>query len=333
MSASATQVLTPAPMTAQSSPALVQVVGLGRTFGERQALRDISFSVRPGERLALLGPNGSGKSTLLRILATMLKPSAGAASIDGLDVQRQSAQVRKRLGTVFQSPSLDGKLSVRENLRFQGYLFGLSGQVLRQRIEEVLARFNLDERGQDRVETLSGGLKRRVELAKTLLHRPRLLLLDEPSTGLDPAARLDFWDVVLALQEERELALVVATHLLDEADRCHQVLMLDQGRLVAADTPEALKAQVGGVVVTLETAEPARLSRRLLQECGIKSREVGGLLHLEGAHDLEAAARLQRQYPREISALRIGRPTLEDVFLALTGRSLEPGNSAEGGAS
>ena len=307
---------------APAQPPAVQVVNLERRFGDRAALAGMNFDVAPGERLALLGPNGSGKSTLMRILATLLRPSGGTARVCGLDVTRERAAVRHRLGTVFQSPSLDGKLSVRENLRIQGNLYGVTGPELGRRVEEAIGRLGLAERARDRVETLSGGLKRRAELAKVLLHRPSVLLLDEPSTGLDPAARLDFWATFLAIQQERTLTAVVATHLMDEAERCTQAALLDAGRLVALDTPAALKARLGGTVVDVEAGDPDALVPRLWERLGLRARKLGNTLRIENATGFEAAERIQGAFPREVTAVRVGQPTLEDVFLALTGRRL-----------
>ncbi|MFI5400095.1 MAG: ABC transporter ATP-binding protein [SAR324 cluster bacterium] len=305
-----------------AQPPAVQVVNLERRFDGRAALAGMTFDVAQGERLALLGPNGSGKSTLLRILATLLRPSGGSAQVWGLDVTRERAAVRHRLGTVFQSPSLDGKLSVRENLRLQGHLYGVTGPELTRRVGEAIERLGLAERARDRVETLSGGMKRRAELAKVLLHRPSVLLLDEPSTGLDPAARLDFWATFLAIQQERTLTAVVATHLMDEAERCTQAALLDAGRLVALDTPAALKARLGGPVVDVEAGDPDALIPRLSARLGLRARKLGNTLRIENAAGFDTAERIQRTFPEEVVAVRIGQPTLEDVFLALTGRRL-----------
>jgi ABC-2 type transport system ATP-binding protein len=172
------------------------------------------------------------------------------------------------------------------------------------------------------VETLSGGMKRRVELAKVLLHRPSVLLLDEPSTGLDPAARLEFWSTLLALQQERAMTLIVATHLLEEADRCTRVALLDEGRLVALDTPDALKARIGGPVLDVEAGDPDALLPRLAATLGLRARKIGHALRIEAAAGFETAQRIQQAFPREVLAVRLGQPTLEDVFLALTGRRL-----------
>jgi ABC-2 type transport system ATP-binding protein len=306
----------------EGASAAIAVQGLERRFGERVALAGVTFTVAPGERLALLGPNGSGKSTLLRTLATLLRPTMGTALVCGLDIRREPSAVRHRLGTVFQSPSLDGKLTVRENLTIQGHLYGLRGAELTQRSAEALERLSLGDRAKDRVEALSGGMKRRVELAKVLIHRPSVLLLDEPSTGLDPAARLEFWAALLAVQQEQGLTVLVATHLMDEADRCTRAALLDEGRLVALDAPDALKAQVGGPVLDIEAVDPDALLPKLKTSLGLAARKVGNALRIEGTSGFDVAERVQRAFPREVLAVRVGQPTLEDVFLALTGRRL-----------
>ena len=316
-------------------PVMIGLRDLCLAYAGRQALQDISFEVFRGERFALLGPNGSGKSTLLRILSTLLRPTSGTAEVDGLDTTAHPGAVRNRLGVVFQTPGLDGKLSVSENLRFQGYLFGLSGRKLAGRVDEVLERFGLEPRRRDKVETLSGGLKRRVELAKALLHRPALLLLDEPSTGLDPAARRNFWNTLDQLHDAGGLTIVLTTHLMDEAERCDRVALLDQGRTVAVDTPGALKKDLGETVVVIETPRPAALKPRLASLLGLEVTLRDGKLHLSRNHenppgkiarekdfDVGVIQRLLDEFGDEITSVRLGRPTLDDVFLARTGRTI-----------
>ena len=324
----------PAPPAPQGSAreAIVQVENLGFRYGARAALEGISLSVPRGALFGLLGPNGSGKSTFFRILSTALRPGAGSVRIDGHDVTRASDAARSRLGVVFQAPSLDGKLTVSENLRFHGMLFGLRGAALRERCAEMLERFSLTARRAERVDTLSGGLKRRVELAKALLPAPPLLLLDEPSSGLDPAARLEFWNVLGALRERAGLTVVVATHLMDEAERCDRVALLDQGRLVVEDAPEALRRQVGGDVVTVEGAQLAGLAERIRRRLALDAAVVDGRLRIQTADSLGTAARLLEHFGDEIHAITLGRPTLEDVFLARTGRSLAADDPAAPGA-
>jgi ABC-2 type transport system ATP-binding protein len=313
---------------AGESPAALRVEGLSLRYRQRTALETVSFTVAPRELFALLGPNGSGKSTLLRILSTLLRPSAGRALVDGLDATAQAAAVRHRLGVVFQAPGLDRKLSVSENLRFHGHLYGLSGRALAARIDALLERFALADRRRDLAGTLSGGLRRRVELAQALLHRPRVLLLDEPSAGLDLPSRQAFWQTLEELRAEDALTVIVATHLMDEAERCGRVALLDRGRLVALDTPGALKREVGEVVMTLEATDPDTLVARLAERMGLQGVVQDGIVRLRGTADPALAPRLLEAFPAEITALRLGRPTLADVFLARTGRAMQDAEGA-----
>jgi ABC-2 type transport system ATP-binding protein len=301
---------------------MVRVRELSLSYGPRKALDSLSLEIGEGELFALLGPNGSGKSTLLRILATLLLPGGGLAEVAGLNVVTQSAAARRRLGVVFQFPSLDVKLTVSENLRFQGYLYGLSGKSLATRSEELLTRFGLADRRSERVETLSGGLKRRVELAKTLLHRPGLLLLDEPSTGLDLAARQSFWNILTELMAEGGLTVVLATHLMDEADRCGMVALLDEGKLVDMDTPTRLKHSLGDTVITIEAPHPESLAAPVAERCGVQPTIENGKLRLTRSPDPSLAHRLLEWFPGKITSVQLGPPTLGDVFLARTGRPI-----------
>ena len=310
----------PAPhAAADPSSEALRIEGLSFDYGRRQALRELTLGVGRGELLGLLGPNGSGKSTLLRLLSTLLPCPPGRVWIDGLDPARQGDAVRRRIGVAFQSPSLDGKLTVQENVRFQGWLYGMHGAPLAARSEHLLTRFGLVARRHERVETLSGGLQRRVELAKALLHAPPLLLLDEPSTGLDPAARLEFWNTLHALRADGSLTIVVATHLMDEAERCDRVALMDEGRLVAADTPRALKSALGGEVLTLECGDPAGLAAALHARLGLSAQAVNGVVRLAEGTGREAIARILQTFAEDVLALHVSKPTLEDVFIARTG--------------
>jgi ABC-2 type transport system ATP-binding protein len=285
----------------------------------RTALQEVSFAVREGEVFGLLGPNGGGKTTLFRILSTLLLPTGGTARIFGLDVVAQPAGVRRRIGVVFQAPSLDRKLTVRENLTHQGHLYGLHGQSLRGRCDEMLARVGLGDRTNERVENLSGGQQRRVEVAKGLLHGPKLLLLDEPSTGLDPGARRDLWSYLQTLRDKDGVTVLVTTHLMEEAERCDRLGILSQGKLVALDTPEALKSKIGGDVISVATQQPETLRDGIQARFGGNPIVLNGSVRIERERGHEFVARLVEAFPGQIEEISLGKPTLEDVFVHQTG--------------
>ena len=301
----------------------VETRDLCQRYGERTALRDVSLAVRAREVFGVLGPNGGGKSTLFRILSTLQRPTAGSAWIFGHDVIAEADAVRRRLGVVFQHPSLDGKLTVWENLTHHGALYGLSGEPLRRRVTSLLERFHLLDRRDEFVERLSGGLARRAELAKGLLPEPSLVLLDEPSTGLDPGARRDLTEHLLALRALDGVTVVITTHYLEEAERCDRVAIIDQGQVVAIDTPEALKARVGGDVVTVCGADPQALGERIQAEFGITPMYVNGMVRLEHPRGHELVGRLVDALADGVSSVTFGRPTLEDAFVRLTGHALD----------
>lgn len=303
-------------------PPALETDRLGHRYGERVALEAVSFAVASGEIFGLLGPNGGGKTTLFKIVSTLLVPTEGTARVFGDDVVKNPAAVRRRLGVVFQHPALDGKLTVEENLRHQGHLYGLSGRSLTDRIGQVLARVHLEDRRRDMVATLSGGLQRRAEVAKALLHRPPLLVLDEPSTGLDPAARRDIWQDLSALRRQEGTSVILTTHLMDEAAACDRVAILDHGRLVALDTPEALTSAIGGDVVQVTTRDPQGLAGRVAERFGLRAEVVDGKVHIERDRAHEFIAELVESFPGEIDAVTFGKPTLEDVFVHFTGRRL-----------
>ncbi len=301
---------------------IVAVENVTRQYGARTALAGVSFNVREREIFGVLGPNGGGKSTLFRILATMLAPTSGTASVAGYDVDRQAAEVRRRIGVVFQSQSLDKKLTVFENLRAQGHLFGMHGRLLAERTEEVAQRLGLADRRNDLVDTLSGGLRRRVEIAKGLLHRPDVLLMDEPSTGLDPGARRELWQYVEELRDQQGITVLVTTHILDEADRADRLLLLHEGKVVAEGAPQELKARIGGDVVILDVSEPARLAPQLQAKLGVEATPVNGSLRIEIGNGHRFIAEAVEAFPGAIRSVALHKPTLEDVFLDETGARL-----------
>jgi ABC-2 type transport system ATP-binding protein len=296
---------------------------LSHQYGSRVALSNVSFEVKAGEIFGLLGPNGGGKSTLFRILSTMMAPTGGRAEVAGHDVARDPAAVRRAIGVVFQTQSLDKALTVAENLRAQGHLHGLSGPKLRDRIAQVLDRLGLADRRNDIVETLSGGLKRRVEIAKGLLHRPVVLLMDEASTGLDPGARRELWQYVEELRSREGVTILLTTHILDEADRCDRLALLHQGRVVAEGTPAHLRSRIGGDVVVLETADVADLARRIETRFGLQPSVVDGVLRVEIANGHRFITEVVEAFPGAIDSVGLHKPTLEDVFVRETGALIE----------
>lgn len=296
---------------------ILSVTNLTHRYGERVALDNVSFDVQRGERFGLLGPNGGGKTTLFRILSTLMRPATGTVHLDGKPIDRQ------RIGVVFQSPSLDKQLTVRENLIHQGHIYGLSGKPLHDRIAELLARFGLSERATDIAGKLSGGLRRRVEIAKGLLHRPELLLLDEPSTGLDPLARREVANHLTELRERDGVTVLLTSHILEEAEECDRLALLDRGHLVALDTPARLKERVGGDVVSIVTREPDHLREKISGKFNVPAKVVGKTVRIERPRGHEFIPVLVEAFPGEIESVSVGKPTLEDVFVHLTGRRLE----------
>ena len=302
-----------------SFEAAVQALNITHNYGERTALSEVSFDVKRGEIFGLLGPNGGGKTTLFKILSTSFPPTRGAAKIFGKDVLSQADEVRRVIGVVFQSPSLDKKLTVLENLHYHGQLYCITGKTLKDRVQEMMNRLMVSDRANSRVETLSGGLARRVELAKGLLHQPQLLILDEPSVGLDPGARRDLWLYLQRLRDKDGVTILVTTHLIDEADRCDRVLILNHGKVVALGTPDSLKEEIGGDVITITSKEPEKLSAMVGQKFGIVPTVLGGKLRIEKQQGHAFIAQVVEAFSDMIDSVSLSKPTLEDVFIARTG--------------
>jgi len=303
-----------------STPSVISVENLIHRYGERTALNGVSFSVRPAELFGLLGPNGSGKTTLFRILSTLMVPSGGRSTIMGFDAALEPARVRRQIGVVFQAQSVDLKLTAHENLWHQGHLYGLRGAALNKRIQEILSRVGLADRAKELVETFSGGMQRRVELGKGLLHHPGVLLLDEPTTGLDPGARRDLWQYLRILRDEEQVSVLVTTHLMEEAERCDRLAILNEGNLVALGTPTELKSEIGGDVVLLDAAHDAgllaeRIRARFHVDTTVLDNQVR--IEREGAHRF--VTEVVEAFPGEIEALSVSKPALEDVFIRRTG--------------
>jgi ABC-2 type transport system ATP-binding protein len=302
---------------------VIHLEGLRHQYGERVALNGVSFDVRRAEIFGLLGPNGSGKTTIFRILSTLMLPTAGRALILGHDVALDPSGVRRQIGVVFQSRSIDVKLTAEENLIHVGHLYGITGATLKRRVAEMLERVSLTDRAQEMAETFSGGMQRRLELAKGLLHRPQVLLLDEPSTGLDPGARRDLWQYLQVLRDEEGVSILVTTHLMEEAERCDRLAILSQGNLVGLGTPAQLKSEIGGDVILLD-AGPGEAPQKLAD--AINARFQAGATVLDDGHvrvEREAGHRFVTEvveaFPGEIEAVSVSKPTLEDVFIRRTG--------------
>ncbi|HUK94283.1 MAG TPA: ATP-binding cassette domain-containing protein [Gaiellaceae bacterium] len=302
---------------------------LARRFGEVDAVRGVSFQISEGEVFGFLGPNGAGKTTTIGMLCTLLRPTSGSALVAGHDVVRERLAVRRSIGLVFQDPTLDQYLSGEENLRFHAYAYGVPKREREQRMRALLELMELWERRKDPVRDYSGGMKRRLELARGLLHRPRVLFLDEPTLGLDPQTRNRIWEYVLELRRREGVTIFLTTHYMDEAEHCDRLAVIDHGEIVALDTPEALKDSVGGDVVTLRAEDNAAAAEELERRYGLSPQPANGTVSFTVAHGEEFLPGLVREFPVPLLAVGVRRPTLDDVFLELTGRAIRDEHADE----
>lgn len=302
-----------------SEPVAIEVSDLSFRYGDRLALDSVSVSIPTGAIFGFLGPNGGGKTTLFSILSTVLPIQTGVVHALGHDLQHDSATYRNHIGVTFQAPGLDRRLTVLENLIHQGNLFGLMGSQLRHTAEELLTQFGVADRQNDIVDTLSGGLKRRVELAKCLMHRPSLLLLDEPSTGLDPGARHELWASLEQLRADQGVTVVVTTHLMEEAERCDELAILHSGRIVVQGSPSELRNRVPGECLTITTDRPDVLKQQLHSELQIEAQRAGETLRIHQPNGQELFQQIRDRFPDDIRSISLGKPTLDDVFLIETG--------------
>lgn len=308
--------VTPASATSVSA---IEAKGVAFAYKDCEALRGVDFTVAKHAVHGFLGPNGSGKSTLFKLLATILPLSRGSVTVLGRDLATEPAALREKLGVVFQSPALDKKLSVRRNLVYGGQMFGLGGADLQRRVDAMLEYAGLTDRAGDVVGELSGGLRRRAEIAKGMLHEPELLLLDEPTTGLDPGARQDLWKF---LREREGVTVLFTTHLMEEAAEADQLTLLHEGAVVAAGTPAELVAGIGGEVLELVTAEPDALAAAIAAAHSVDAKVVEGRVRVEAADAHKLVPALMKAHADAVDELRLSKPSLADVFLARTGRRL-----------
>lgn len=286
------------------------------------AVRDVSFAVRKGELFGFLGPNGAGKTTTINILCTLLRPTQGRAVLNGYDIIKQPHAVRQSIGLVFQEPSLDERLTARENLDFHALLYNIPRGLRRERIQRMLAMMELDARQDELVRSFSGGMKRRLEIARGLLHHPKVLFLDEPTLGLDPQTRSYIWSYVHDLKSKEEITLFLTTHHMEEAEQCDRIAVIDHGEIIALDTPEGLKKTIGGDVIFLTTPTPKKAQEEIERRYSVQVHEGPQTLHFEMAGGAEFIPGFIREAGFNITSISVRRPTLEDVFLKLTGRNL-----------
>ena len=306
-------------MTEPSVPA-VRIEAVSKRYGRTLALDNVSFNVRRNELFALLGPNGAGKTTLLHILCTILRPDSGTALINGIDVVKNPIDGRKSLGIVFQEPSLDDRLTLYENLNFHGLVYGVPAALRRKRIDEMLALVELSEWRERLVRTLSSGMKRRLEIARALVHHSRILFLDEPTVGLDAQSRERFWQYVHRLRNERALTVIVTTHYIEEVEGCDRVCIIDRGRILAQDAPAALKAAHGQEFIRLVARDEAVAAEIAAAYSDLAVRKDAEIA-LKSSGDAFAEALLAR-FGSRVRRLAVEEPSLESVFLSLTGREL-----------
>jgi len=301
---------------------VIEASNLVKRFGELEAVKGVSFSVKEGEIFGFLGPNGAGKTTTINILCTLLKPTDGQAKVNGYDVIKERSQVRQSIGLVFQEPALDDYLTAEQNLRFHGYAYGIPKNVLEPRLKELLEMMELWDRRKGKINTYSGGMKRRLEIARGLLHHPRVLFLDEPTLGLDPQTRRRIWDYIHDLRKRENLAIFMTTHYMDEAENCDRIAIIDYGQTVALDTLEKLKDGVGGDVISVKTEDNEEAMRLLEGQYKLKPGIENGIISFTVPHGEEFLPKFVSGFPLRLLSIGLRRPTLEDVFLKLTGRNI-----------
>jgi ABC-2 type transport system ATP-binding protein len=308
----------------------IDVRGLRKSFGEIDAVRGVSFSVAPGEVFGFLGPNGAGKTTTINMLCTLAKPTGGSATVAGHDVVTERDDVRRNIGLVFQDQTLDGYLTAEQNLRMHAELYGVESRLVAGRMKQVLDMVGLWDRRATQVLTFSGGMRRRLEIARGFLHSPRVLFLDEPTIGLDPQTRSSIWRYIRALQRSEEITIFMTTHYMDEAEFCDRIAIMDHGEIVTLDTPDALKAQVGADRVTIHTADDDAAVAALAANFEIEAKIAEGAVTFYVDSGEHFVPRLFAGLGVQIKAVNVSRPTLDDVFMAHTGSTIRDAEESTG---
>jgi ABC-2 type transport system ATP-binding protein len=302
--------------------AAITVNDLRKSFGDFEAVKGVNFEVETGEVFGFLGPNGAGKTTTINMLCTLTKPSAGSATVAGHDVATERDDVRRHIGLVFQDQTLDGYLSAEQNLRLHAELYGVEKAVVKPRMEQVLKMVGLWERKDSQVMTFSGGMRRRLEIARGLMHSPRVLFLDEPTIGLDPQTRASIWGYIRQLQQTEEITIFMTTHYMDEAEFCGRIAIMDGGEIVALDTPGALKEAVGADRIRIETADDEKAIAEIGERFGLEATISEGAVSFAVAEGEEFVPRLFAELDVPIKAVNLSRPTLDDVFMTHTGSTI-----------
>jgi ABC-2 type transport system ATP-binding protein len=310
----------------------IAVERLSKSFGEIEAVRGVSFEVASGEVFGFLGPNGAGKTTTINMLCTLTRPTGGSASVAGHDVVSERDDVRRHIGLVFQDPTLDGYLSAEQNLRLHAELYGVEKALVAPRMRQVMEMVGLWERRDAQVLTFSGGMRRRLEIARGLMHSPRVLFLDEPTIGLDPQTRNSIWGYIRQLQESEEITIFMTTHYMDEAEFCGRIAIMDHGEIVALDTPEALKEQVGADRIRIETDNDAAAIAAIRERFGLEAQVSEGAVTFAVADGEEFVPRLFAELSVPIRSVSLSRPTLDDVFMSHTGSTIRDAEESDGGA-
>jgi ABC-2 type transport system ATP-binding protein len=306
-----------------SEPAVaISVRGLVKNYDDVQAVRGVEFEVAAGEVFGFLGPNGAGKTTTINMLCTLVKPTAGSATVAGHDVVHQRDDVRRNIGLVFQDPTLDGYLTAAQNLRLHAELYGVRSDLVQPRMQQVMTMVGLWERKDSPVATFSGGMRRRLEIARGLMHSPRVLFLDEPTIGLDPQTRRSIWTYIRELQEREEITIFMTTHYMDEAEWCDRIAIMDHGQIVALDAPETLKAQVGTDRVAIHTEDDDAAIAALKERFDLEARIAEGAVTFGVPKGEQFVPRLFAELGIPIQAVHVSRPTLDDVFMSYTGSTI-----------